>query len=41
MFYSLSKSVEWAVELSHWRTQYRGSGDADSLRAQTSLIYKF
>ena len=41
MFYSLSKSVEWAVELSHWRTEYRGTGDADSLRAQTSLIYKF
>ncbi len=41
MFYSLSKSVEWAVELSHWRTHYRGPGDGDSLRAQTSLIYKF
>lgn len=41
MFYSLSKSVEWAVELSHWRTEYRGSGDADAVRAQTSLIYKF
>lgn len=41
MYYSLNKNIEWAVELSHWRTEYRGSGDGDSLRAQTSLIYKF
>ena len=41
MFYSLNKNTEWAVELSHWRTEYRGHGDGDSLRAQTSLIYKF
>lgn len=41
MFYSLNKNTEWAVELSHWRTEYRGTGDGDSLRAQTSLIYKF
>ena len=41
VFYSLSKSAEWAFELSHWRTEYRGSGDGDAVRAQTSLIYKF
>lgn len=41
VFYPLSKNTEWAFELSHWRTEYRGSGDADSVRAQTSLIYKF
>jgi len=41
MFHSLNKNTEWAVELSHWRTEYRGTGDADSVRAQTSLIYKF
>jgi hypothetical protein len=41
MFYALSKHVEWALELSHWRTEYRGSGDADSVRIQTALIYKF
>lgn len=40
-FYALSEHVEWAVELSHWRTEYRGSGDADALRVQTALIYKF
>jgi len=41
VFYSLNKNTEWAVELSHWRTEYRGSGDGDSLRAQTALIYRF
>jgi len=41
VYYSLAKNTEWAFELSHWRTEYRGSGDADSLRAQTALIYKF
>ena len=41
MFYAFSEHVEWALELSHWRTEYRGSGDGDSLRIQTALIYKF
>jgi hypothetical protein len=41
MYYSLNKNTQWAVELSHWRTEYRGPGDGDSIRAQTSLIYKF
>ena len=41
MFYALSEHVEWALELSHWRTEYRGSGDGDGLRIQTALIYKF
>lgn len=41
LFYALSQHVEWALELSHWRTEYRGSGDGDSLRIQTALIYKF
>ena len=41
LFYALSKHVEWALELSHWRTEYRGSGDGNSLRIQTALIYKF
>ena len=39
--YSLSKSIEIGLELSHWRTEYREAEDADSLRAQTSLIYRF
>jgi hypothetical protein len=41
IFYTLNKHVEWALELSHWKTEYRGSGDGDSLRLQTALIYKF
>jgi len=41
VFCSLSEHVEWALELSHWRTEYRGPGDGDSLRIQTALIYKF
>jgi hypothetical protein len=41
VYYSLSKNVEWAFELSHWRTEYRGSGDGDAVRAQTALIYRF
>jgi hypothetical protein len=41
MFYALNKHVDWALELSNWRTEYRGHGDADSLRIQTALIYRF
>jgi len=39
--YSLNKNTTVGFELSHWRTEYDGHGDADSIRAQTSLIYKF
>ena len=41
VYCSLSKNVEWAFELSHWRTEYRGPGDGDAVRAQTALIYRF
>ncbi len=41
MFCTLDKNVDWAVELSHWKTDYAGNGDADSFRFQTALIYKF
>jgi hypothetical protein len=41
MFYSLNENTEWALELSHWRTEYHGHGDGDSLRVQTGMIYKF
>jgi len=41
LIYSLGKNTEIGLELSHWRTEYSGRGDADSLRAQTSLIYRF
>ena len=39
--YSINKNTEVGLELSHWRTDYKGPGDAESVRAQTSFIYKF
>ena len=41
MIYSINKNTQVGFELSHWHTEYKGQGDGDSLRAQTSLIYKF
>ncbi|MHC4120547.1 MAG: DcaP family trimeric outer membrane transporter [Planctomycetota bacterium] len=41
MFWAISRNVDWALELSHWRTNYAGPGDADSFRIQTAFIYKF
>jgi len=37
---SLNKQTDFGFEISHWRTEYRGPGDADSLRLQTALMYK-
>jgi hypothetical protein len=39
--YSLNKNAKIGFELSHWHTEYKSSGNADSIRAQTSFIYKF
>jgi hypothetical protein len=39
--YSINKNTEIGFELSHWRTEYRGSSEADSIRAQSSLVYQF
>jgi len=41
MFCAINKSAEFALELSHWKTDYAGNGDADSFRIQTAFIYKF
>jgi cell division septum initiation protein DivIVA len=41
VIYSINKNAEVGFELSRWQTDYKGPGDADSLRAQTSLMYKF
>lgn len=41
MFYAINNNMEWALELSHWKTEYDGPGDGNSLRLQTALIYKF
>lgn len=39
--YSINKNTEIGFELSQWHTEYRGASNADAIRAQTSLIYKF
>ena len=39
--YSINEHTKVGVELSQWRTEYKGSGDADDIRAQTSFIYSF
>ena len=39
--YALNKHASVGFELSQWRTDYRGSGDADNVRLQTALTYKF
>ena len=41
MFCAIDKNAEFALELSHWKTEYAGRGDADSFRIQTAFIYKF
>jgi hypothetical protein len=41
VIYSINKNAEVGFELSDWQTDYEGPGDADSLRAQTALMYKF
>jgi len=41
VIYSVNKNTEIGLELSHWRTDYKGPGDAEDFRAQTSFIYKF
>lgn len=41
VYCALNKQTDVAFELSHWRTEYKGPGDGESLRAQMALIYKF
>ncbi len=41
MFCAIDKNAEFALELSHWKTDYAGNGDADSIRFQTAFVYKF
>lgn len=41
VIYSINKSTQLGFELSQWHTEYQDQPDADSIRAQTSLIYKF
>jgi hypothetical protein len=39
--YSINKNTQIGFELSQWETNYKGPGDAESLRGQMSIIYKF
>jgi len=39
--YDINEFAQVGVELSSWRTKYKGQKDGDSLRAQSSLTYKF
>jgi len=39
--YAINKHATAGLELSHWQTDYRGLGEADDVRLQGSLIYKF
>jgi hypothetical protein len=41
VIYSLDKNAKVGFELSHWRTEYKGPGDAEDLRAQMSFMYSF
>jgi hypothetical protein len=39
--YALNSHTTIGFELSKWKTDYKGPGDADDTRAQVSFIYKF
>jgi hypothetical protein len=39
--YALNKNADIGVELSQWRTDFKGDDDVDDVRIQTSFIYKF
>ncbi len=41
VIYSWNKHAQVGFEMSHWKTRYKGSGDADDMRAQVSFIYTF
>ncbi len=41
VLYAVNTNVQVGVELSRWKTDYKGPGDAASTRLQASFIYKF
>jgi hypothetical protein len=41
VIYAIDKNAEIGFELSQWHTEYLDDRGADSIRAQTSFIYKF
>jgi hypothetical protein len=41
VIYALNQQTDIGLELSHWRTEYRGPGDAESMRIEAAVKYKF
>lgn len=41
VIYDVNEAVQAGIELSRWETDYKNLEDGDSLRVQTSLIYRF
>ena len=41
ILYNLNSAAQVGLEISSWDTEYKNQADGDSLRAQTSFIYKF
>jgi hypothetical protein len=41
VLYALNSHTDVGFELSHWKTDYKGPGDADDVRLQASFKYKF
>lgn len=39
--YTVNEHLQVGGELSHWKTHWKGEGDADDLRVQMSFICKF
>jgi hypothetical protein len=41
MICAINDRTDVGLELSHWRTAYKGPGDGESVRAQLAMTYKF
>lgn len=41
VLYDINESVQTGLEISHWKTDYKNMENGDSIRIQSSLIYKF
>jgi len=39
--YAVNEHMDVGVELSHWKTDYKGAGNVEDVRIQGSFIYKF
>ena len=41
VIYAFNRHIDVGVEISGWRTEYEGRGDAEAWRSQTSFFYRF